>query len=97
MTPELLTNVIGVGAGLCSMASFIPQIAKIIRDKDASGVSLGMFAVTVTAFSLWTVYGVRQGSWPLVLSNAVSLALSALILGLRLRFGDGRGQKAGRS
>lgn len=79
-------DVVGVGAALCSMTSFTPQIFKIWKDKDASSVSLNMFALTVTGFTLWTAYGAMSGSWPVVLSNAVCLALSAVILGLKLKF-----------
>ena len=79
----------GVGAGLCSIASFVPQIAKIWRERDASGLSLRTFAVTVTAFILWTAYGILQGSWPIAVSNALCLALAGVIVALRLRFGHG--------
>lgn len=87
--PLWLVNAVGVGAGLCSMASFIPQIAKIWRDRDASGVSLKMFSVTVAAFILWTIFGLLQHSWPIALSNAVCLLLSTTIVALRFKFGDG--------
>ena len=83
---NLLINAVGVAAGLCSMASFIPQILKIWRERDASGVSLRMFAVTCTAFALWAVFGLLQGSWPIVLSNAVCFALASAIVVLRLRY-----------
>lgn len=92
---DLVTNAVGVGAGLCSMASFVPQIAKILRERDAEAVSLHMFAVTCTAFALWTLFGFLQGSWPIVASNAVCLALAITIVALRLRFGgpEARGSK----
>jgi MtN3 and saliva related transmembrane protein len=93
MAADLLTNVVGVGAGLCSMASFVPQIAKIVRERDAETVSLRMFAVTCAAFALWTLFGVLQGSWPIVVSNTVCLALATAIVLLRLRYG-GAGAKS---
>ena len=86
---RLLVDVVGVGAGLCSMGSFIPQIAKIVREKRVQGVSLRMYVVTVTGFVLWIVYGALLGSWPVWLSNAASLVLAATILGLNLRYGSG--------
>lgn len=82
--PALLINAIGAGAAICSMASFVPQLAKIIRERDASAISAPMYVVTVTGFGLWTSYGVALKSWPLVGSNLVSLALSATVLGLKL-------------
>ena len=35
-TPALLVNAVGVGAALCSMTSFAPQLIKIWRERDAS-------------------------------------------------------------
>ena len=79
-------DVVGTGAALCSMASFVPQIVKIVRERDASAVSLRMYAVTVTGFALWIAYGVLTRAWPVVGSNAVCLLLSATILALKWRW-----------
>lgn len=84
---QLAVNGVGVAAALCSMGSFLPQVIKIWRDRDASSVSLHMYVVTVTGFALWSLYGVLLGSLPLIGSNLVSLTLAAAILVLRLRFG----------
>lgn len=90
MGQDFLISTVGVGAGICSMVSFIPQIGKILKARSAEGVSLAMFSVTVTAFVLWTVYGVLLGSWPIAVSNAICLGLSLTIVALRLKFGDGK-------
>lgn len=87
--PSWLVSGIGVAAGLASMASFVPQIIKLLKERDASGVSLRMLAVTAAAFALWSAYGVMTGAWPLVGSNLVCLAMVMTIVGLRLKFGDG--------
>jgi MtN3 and saliva related transmembrane protein len=85
--PLWLVNAIGVVAGLCSMASFIPQIVKILRERSAAAVSLHMYVVTIVGFICWTAFGLLTGSWPVTLANAVCLALTSTILVLRLRFG----------
>ncbi len=82
-------NLVGVAAAVFSMASFTPQIAKIIREHDASAVSLRMYLVTVTGFVVWIAYGVLIKSWPVAASNVVNLALSATILVLKWRL-DGK-------
>lgn len=68
------------------MAGFAPQIAKIVREKDASSVSLKMYVVTTTGFVLWTAYGLILKSWPITVSNVVMLALAATILVLKIRY-----------
>lgn len=79
-------DIIGTAAAICSMASFTPQIFKIWREKDASSVSLRMYVVTVTGFTLWATYGVMSKSWPVAAANTVCLILSAVILALKWRF-----------
>lgn len=83
-----LTNLIGVLAAICSMASFVPQIVKIWRERDAASVSLRMYLVTVTGFGLWIGYGMLSGSWPVAASNTVCLVLAGAILALKWRFRD---------
>ena len=69
-----LIDLVGTGAALCSMASFTPQLVKIWRERDASSVSLRMYAITVTGFALWITYGVLLKSWPVTVANSVCLA-----------------------
>jgi MtN3 and saliva related transmembrane protein len=90
MPSQIMVEVLGAGAAICSTTSFIPQLIKLLRDKTSGDLSLRMYALTVTAFSLWSVYGLMLKSWPLVVSNLISLALSSAILLLDLRY-RGRG------
>ncbi len=86
----LWVNGIGVGAGLCSMVSFVPQIARILRERNAEAVSARMYLISTLGFTLWAGYGLVQRSWPLVLSNLVNLGLVSTILVLKLRWPDGQ-------
>lgn len=88
----LSTDIIGVGAGLCSMASFVPQLVKIVRERDVSAISIRMYVVTVVGFGLWIAYGLMLGSWPVAASNTVNLGLAGAILALKWRWG-GAGAK----
>lgn len=81
-----MADLVGTAAGICSMASFTPQLLKVWREKDASSLSLRMYVVTVTGFTLWIVYGVLVTSFPVVLTNSVCLMLSSAILVLKWRF-----------
>ena len=45
-----------------------------------------MFALFSTGLVLWLAYGVLIGSWPIVLSNVVTLALALTILFFKLRY-----------
>lgn len=77
-------TIIGGVAAVLSTVSFMPQAIKIIRSRDASGISTGMYVVTVIGFAMWTAYGALQSAWPLIASNSVCLILSAFILTMKL-------------
>jgi MtN3 and saliva related transmembrane protein len=91
VTSKLLIDTLGAAAAIASTVSFAPQVLKIWRDKDARGVSLRMYGVSVGGFCLWTTYGVLIGQWPVVACNAICLGLCATILALKWRFSRGRG------
>jgi len=83
-------NAVGVAAAVCSMTSFLPQIVKIVRERDAASVSLRMYVVMVIGFGCWIAYGAMITSWPIAASNIINLALSATVLGLKWRFGEAK-------
>ena len=85
MDNALLTDVVGTLAGICGIIGFTPQIAKIIRERDASAVSAKMYAVTTTGFVLWVTFGVLQKSWPIIVANGIMMCLAATIFVLKLR------------
>jgi MtN3 and saliva related transmembrane protein len=85
---QILADGVGVAAAALSMSSFVPQIVKILRERDASAVSTRMYLVTVSGFMVWIAYGVMIKSWPIAGSNLVNLGLSGTILVLKWRFGE---------
>lgn len=80
----LLVTVIGTAAALASTISFTPQAWKIIKTAETKDISAGMYLITVTAFALWTVYGVILAQWPLVASNVICFFLSGFILMMKI-------------
>ncbi|MCB1738801.1 MAG: hypothetical protein KDK91_00405 [Gammaproteobacteria bacterium] len=75
-----LPAIVGWLATTCSVSSFVPQAWKIIKTRQADDISVGMYALTVTGFILWTSYGVLIMAWPLVVTNAICATLSGFIL-----------------
>lgn len=73
-------SIIGFLAAACSVSSFVPQAFRILRTRDTASLSPPMYVLTTTGFMLWTAYGVAQGQWPLILTNAVCFVLAAFIL-----------------
>jgi MtN3 and saliva related transmembrane protein len=80
-----MPTILGTVAGILSTASFVPQVIKAWREGNTEAISKRMYIVTVSAFTLWTVYGFVIGSVPIIVFNILSLVLSGTILVLKLR------------
>lgn len=77
---------VGFGAATLTTGSFLPQAWLSFRTRDVSGISLGMYSVFTVGVALWLAYGVMLGAWPIVLANAITLALAVAILVMKLRY-----------
>jgi len=82
-----LINVIGAGGAVLTTLCWLPQALKVMREKDTRALSLPATAAFTLGLVLWLIYGVAIDDWPLIGSNAVSLALMAPILTTKLRYG----------
>jgi MtN3 and saliva related transmembrane protein len=76
---------LGYAAGILTTVAFVPQLAKTWRSRSAGDLSLATLMVFTIGVLLWLVYGAVLASWPLVLSNAFTLGLTAPLLAAKLR------------
>ncbi len=81
-----MNDTIGYIAASLTTLSFLPQALHTFRTRDVSGISLGMYALFTAGVALWLVYGLLLGAWPIVVANAVTLALALAILLMKLRY-----------
>jgi MtN3 and saliva related transmembrane protein len=87
VTPELtmtLPDMIGYLAATLTTASFVPQALLTLRTRNVSGISLSMYSVFTVGVALWLVYGITLGELPIVIANALTLALAATILTMKI-------------
>ena len=77
---------IGFAAATCTTAAFVPQLIRIVRLRSAQDISLPTFLLFSVGVGLWLVYGLYSESSPIVVSNAVTLALSLSILAFKFRY-----------
>jgi len=78
---------IGYAAAALTTGSFLPQALLIIRTRQTSGISLGMYVIFTLGVAMWLLYGALVGNWPMIAANTVTLALALTILVLKLRHG----------
>jgi len=77
---------IGIVAGILTSVSMLPQLIKILKEKDAQNVSIVMIIVLICGLSVWIVYGVMREDWPLIVTNSFSVLVNTLILIFRIKY-----------
>jgi MtN3 and saliva related transmembrane protein len=66
---------------------FVPQALHIIRLKETRAISLFMYVSFAIGVALWLLFGTMIGNWPIIVSNAITLALALAIIGMKLKYG----------
>ena len=73
-------NVLGIVAGVLTSVAMIPQLIKVLKEKNVKDISVVMLLVLITGVSLWVWYGIIKDEWPIILSNAFSVLVNASLL-----------------
>ncbi|HET6144069.1 MAG TPA: SemiSWEET transporter [Candidatus Acidoferrales bacterium] len=77
---------VGSVAAVCTTLCWLPQSIKIIREKRTEGISLITQSVFTIGTALWATYGFLLNNRPVFFANLVTLAFSAIILALKIRY-----------
>ncbi len=75
---EFIT-IVGLIASIFTGVSLLPQLIKIIKEKKAEAISLGMLAVLFIGLCGWVYYGILKEDWIIIISNSFSLLVNLLI------------------
>ena len=82
--PRMSIDIVGYVAAVLTTIAFVPQALTSWRTRDLSGVSLPMYGIFTAGVAMWLAYGVMLGSWPIIIANTVTLALSGAVLVLKV-------------
>lgn len=82
-----MVELVGLMAALLTAGSFVPQVIKIIRTRDTSGVSQRTYLISTAASALWVTYGTAISSVSIILCNATIGILAIVIVILKRRWG----------
>ncbi len=75
---------VGSFAATCTTLAFIPQAIHSYKTRDLSGISLPMYSIFTLGVAMWLVYGLLKQDWPIIVANVITVALSAMILVLKI-------------
>lgn len=69
-------NILGIVAGFLTSIAMIPQLIKVIKEKNVEDLSWVMILVLICGLSLWVWYGFIQEELPIIISNAFAVLVN---------------------
>jgi MtN3 and saliva related transmembrane protein len=79
-------KIVGIAASILTAISLMPQLIKLLREKKAENVSLGMLAILFAGLGLWTYYGFLKKDWIIIIANAFSLIVNITLAVFTIKY-----------
>lgn len=79
-------TIIGLIASIISSGTMIPQLIKIVKEKDSKGLSKITLAIIITGLSVWIYYGVLKDDWIIIGSNIAAVLINVVTLWLTFKY-----------
>lgn len=77
---------IGIAAGVLTSISLLPQLVKMMREKNGDGISVGTLLVLIAGLSLWVWYGILRDDLPIIITNSFAVAINFVVIILKARY-----------
>ena len=77
---SLQVEIIGLIAASFTTFAFVPQVFKIWKNSNASGVSFSMYVIMLIGICIWLYYGFLIKSLAVIIANLVSGLLQLFII-----------------
>jgi MtN3 and saliva related transmembrane protein len=87
MLTSHIVDAIGAAGAILTTLCWVPQTAKIIREREARAISLPGTTLCTFGVLLWLIYGLAILDAPLIGSSIATLIMTMTILVLKIRHG----------
>lgn len=77
---SLQVEIIGLIAASFTTFAFVPQVFKIWKNSNSSGVSISMYVIMLIGICIWLYYGFLIKSLAVIIANLVSGLLQLFII-----------------
>lgn len=82
--PQLLIDIFGYAASICMILGYLPQAWHTIRTRDTDGIALPTFLLLALGSVFFVVDGILTHNVPLVITNAITTASSAIVFAIKI-------------
>ena len=77
-------EIVGLIAASFTTLAFVPQVFKIWKNRNITGVSISMYVIMLIGISMWLLYGFLIKSLAVIVANIVTGLLQLFIVTLIL-------------
>jgi len=81
-----LHTAIGIAASALTAISLLPQLIKLLKEKKANDVSLGMLAILFAGLGMWIYYGYLKKDLIIIIANSFSFFINLLLAGFAMKY-----------
>ncbi|HEY0743367.1 MAG TPA: SemiSWEET transporter [Chryseosolibacter sp.] len=75
-----MTEWVGIAAGIFTSSSLLPQLIKLLKQKDAENISIFFLVILLIGVTLWVWYGVMKNDIPIIATNSFSIVINLLMI-----------------
>lgn len=79
-----MVEYVGFLAAILGTICWLPQTLKTWRTKETKDLSLWANLLILATVTLWLIYGILLGAWPLIIANAISIMFVGAIVTAKL-------------
>ena len=79
-------DIIGHVASAISSITFMPQVYQAWKTKSVGDLNLAMMVIVFVSTTVWLVYGVGKGLWPVIICNGIICLFSLLLIYFKFSF-----------
>lgn len=72
--------IIGLTGGVLLVLSLLPQLFKIIKNKNSQNISILTYIILVIAEIIWCIYGILKNDKQVIIANTSSGIITLLII-----------------
>ena len=80
----MIITIVGYLAAICMVCGYMPQAIYTIRTRDTDGIAMPTFLLMGLGSIFFVIQGFLLENWPLVITNLITGASSAIIFGIKL-------------
>lgn len=80
------STIAGVVASVFTSVSLIPQLVKVVKEKKAESVSMGMMIVLFAGLGCWVWYGILKMDWIIIIANSFSFIINFSLGAFSLKY-----------